>query len=50
MTSESTMAVAPTCEDFLNAMAEANMRNLSQFKRWYSQAGTPHVRVRTSLG
>lgn len=36
-----------TCEDFLNAMAEANMRNLNQFKRWYSQAGTPHVRVRT---
>lgn len=36
-----------TCEDFLNAMAEANMRNLTQFKRWYSQAGTPHVRVRT---
>ena len=36
-----------TCEDFLNAMAEANMRNLSQFTRWYSQAGTPHVRVRT---
>ena len=36
-----------TCEDFLNAMAEANMRNLNQFKRWYSQAGTPHVRVHT---
>ena len=36
-----------TCEDFLNAMAEANMRNLNQFKRWYSQAGTLHVRVRT---
>ena len=36
-----------TCEDFLNAMAEANMRNLNQFKRWYSQAGTPHIRVRT---
>ena len=36
-----------TCEDFLNAMAEANMRNLNQFKRWHSQAGTPHVRVRT---
>lgn len=36
-----------TCEDFLNAMAEANMRNLNQFKRWYSQAGTPHVLVRT---
>ena len=34
-----------TCEDFLNAMAEANMRNLSQFTRWYSQAGTPHVRT-----
>ena len=36
-----------TCEDLLNAMAEANMRNLNQFKRWYSQAGTPHIRVRT---
>ena len=39
-----------TCEDFLNAMAEANMRNLNQFKRWYSQAGTPHIRVRTHWG
>lgn len=36
-----------TCEDFLNAMAEANMRNLDQFERWYTQAGTPHVRVHT---
>ena len=36
-----------TCDDFVDAMAEANMRNLTQFKRWYSQAGTPHVRVRT---
>lgn len=36
-----------TCDDFVEAMAEANMRNLTQFKRWYSQAGTPHVRVRT---
>lgn len=36
-----------TCDDFVEAMAEANMRSLTQFKRWYSQAGTPHVRVRT---
>lgn len=36
-----------TCDDFVEAMAEANMRNLTQFKCWYSQAGTPHVRVRT---
>lgn len=36
-----------TCDDFVEAMAEANMRNLTQFKRWYSQAGTPHVRVCT---
>lgn len=38
---------AATCDDFIKAMADANMRNLSQFKRWYSQMGTPHVRVKT---
>jgi aminopeptidase N len=38
---------AATCDDFIKAMADANMRNLSQFKRWYSQVGTPHVRVKT---
>jgi len=39
---------AVTCDDFRNAMADANGRDLSQFERWYSQAGTPRVAVRTS--
>ncbi len=37
---------AATCEDFLAAMAEASGRDLSQFQRWYSQAGTPRLKVR----
>ena len=36
---------AVTCDDFLAAMADANERDLNQFKNWYSQAGTPRVRV-----
>ncbi|MDR6583490.1 aminopeptidase N [Herbaspirillum sp. BH-1] len=32
---------AVTCDDFRAAMADANGRDLSQFERWYSQAGTP---------
>ena len=36
---------AVTCDDFLAAMADANERDLSQFKNWYSQAGTPRVKV-----
>lgn len=36
---------AVTCDDFLAAMADANGRDLSQFKHWYSQAGTPRVSV-----
>lgn len=39
---------AVTCDDFLSAMADANGRDLSQFKNWYSQAGTPKVRVEES--
>ena len=38
---------AATCDDFRNAMAEANNANLSQFALWYSQAGTPRVTVKT---
>ena len=26
-------------------MEDANGRDLTQFRRWYSQAGTPHVHV-----
>ena len=34
---------AVTCDDFRAAMADANKRDLNQFERWYSQAGTPVV-------
>ncbi len=36
---------AVTCADFLAAMADANGRDLSQFELWYSQAGTPRVKL-----
>ncbi len=36
---------AVTCDEFVAAIADANGRDLGQFKRWYSQAGTPHVRA-----
>ncbi|NOT99094.1 MAG: aminopeptidase N [Sideroxydans sp.] len=39
---------AVTCDDFRAAMADANGRDLSQFERWYSQSGTPHVKVETA--
>ncbi|NRA43843.1 MAG: aminopeptidase N [Oligoflexales bacterium] len=32
-------------EDFVQAMADASGKNLDQFMRWYTQAGTPHVRI-----
>ncbi|MGO4380715.1 aminopeptidase N [Pseudoduganella sp. RAF53_2] len=34
---------AVQCDDFRAAMADANDRDLAQFERWYSQAGTPVV-------
>lgn len=34
---------AVACDDFRAAMADANGRDLTQFERWYSQAGTPKV-------
>jgi aminopeptidase N len=41
---------AVTCDDFAQAIADANpdsvlARALDQFKRWYSQSGTPRVRA-----
>ena len=36
---------AVTCDDFVKAMEDANDRDLTQFRRWYSQAGTPVVNV-----
>jgi aminopeptidase N len=41
---------AVTCDEFAQAIADANpesklARTLGQFKRWYSQAGTPRVKA-----
>jgi aminopeptidase N len=36
---------AVTCDDFVNAMEAANAVDLSQFRRWYAQAGTPVLTV-----
>ncbi|HEU4958636.1 MAG TPA: aminopeptidase N [Sphingomicrobium sp.] len=34
---------AVTCEDFVKAMEDSSGVDLSQFRLWYSQAGTPQV-------
>jgi aminopeptidase N len=36
---------AVTCDDFVRAMADVSGADLSQFKRWYDQAGTPVLDV-----
>ena len=36
---------AVTCDDFLAAMADVSGRDLAEFLRWYSQAGTPRIAV-----
>jgi aminopeptidase N len=36
---------AVTCEDFVRAMEEASGEDLSHFRLWYEQAGTPRVRA-----
>ncbi|MFN6972211.1 MAG: aminopeptidase N, partial [Rheinheimera sp.] len=38
---------AVTCDDFVQAMQDANQVDLSQFRRWYQQAGTPELQVTT---
>ena len=38
---------ACTIEDWLKVFEDATGRDLSQFKLWYSQAGTPRVEIRT---
>ncbi|MBD3647227.1 MAG: aminopeptidase N, partial [Pseudomonadales bacterium] len=39
---------AVTTEDFVSAMEDANGVDLSQFRRWYRQAGTPVLQVESS--
>jgi aminopeptidase N len=36
---------AATIEDWIRVFEDATGRNLSRFKRWYSEAGTPRLRV-----
>jgi aminopeptidase N len=36
---------AVTTDDFVQAMQDANDYDLTQFKRWYDQAGTPRLEV-----
>ena len=36
---------AATCEDFVRAMEDGGDIDLTQFRRWYEQAGTPRVRA-----
>ena len=36
---------AATCEDFVESMEKAGNIDLTQFRHWYEQAGTPHVSV-----
>ncbi len=36
---------AVTCDDFVQAIAHANDRDLGHFMRWYQQAGTPTVTI-----
>lgn len=37
--------MAVTCDDFINAMSDASGKDLSQFKLWYSQSGTPVIKA-----
>src|SRR4051795_8792029 len=37
---------AATCDDFVKALEDASGADLSAFKIWYSQAGTPQVHAR----
>ncbi len=39
---------AVTTDDFVQAMEAANDEDFSQFRRWYSQAGTPVLRLRST--
>lgn len=36
---------AVTCDDFVQCMADASGRDMTQFFRWYKQAGTPVLNV-----
>lgn len=37
---------AVTCDDFVQAMQDATQTDLTQFRRWYQQSGTPELTVK----
>src|SRR3546814_589077 len=39
---------AATCEEFVSAMEDASGCDLTRFRLWYNQAGTPRVRASLS--
>lgn len=39
---------AVACDDFITSMEQANNVDLTQFRLWYSQVGTPKIRVKWS--
>ncbi|AWH87084.1 aminopeptidase N [Limnobaculum parvum] len=39
---------AATCDDFVQAMEDASGIDLTLFRRWYSQSGTPQLTIRDS--
>jgi aminopeptidase N len=39
---------AATVEEFLTCFADASGRDLTIFKRWYNQAGTPRLKIETA--
>ncbi|MDG1311235.1 MAG: aminopeptidase N [Porticoccaceae bacterium] len=39
---------AVTIEEFVSAMEDASGRDLTQFRRWYKQSGTPVLKVRSA--
>ena len=40
---------AATVEDFIGCFAKVSGRDLALFMRWYSQAGTPKIKVRSDI-
>ena len=42
---DSNDGTAATCEDFVRAMEVATGADLTRFRRWYAQAGTPRVKA-----
>ncbi len=39
---------AVTCDEFVQAMQDASGADLTRFRRWYDQAGTPRVSIRSA--